>query len=231
MLCNIAEFDIILKEIEEKMLIKIEELEEKKKKGKAMIDEKMEELMKLSLFGNKPVVLKPITTPRYSTDPNATVEDHLEWMKSEFEQLTRKAVERKEFMLRLKKKVDRECDEIMEEMDRRGDRFNKAIADSLRLAEERSKEIVEKAKADLSASNQRFKDFLKEIREYHDEQKKYNEEMFDRRLEREKEIEAFEEALDSETYDIKIEKSKLKLIKILLQSRYTSYYIWSTCCV
>ena len=172
--------------------------------------------------------MKPITTPRYSTDPNATVEDHLEWMKSEFEQLTRKAVERKEFMLRLKKKVDRECDEIMEEMDRRGDRFNKAIANSLRLAEERSKEIVEKAKADLSASNQRFKDFLIEIREYHDEQKKYNEEMFDRRLEREKEIEAFEEALDSETYDIKIEKSRSKLIKILLQSRYTSYYIWST---
>ena len=190
------------------MIIKIEELEEKKKKGKAMIDKKMEELMKLSLFGDKPVVLKPITTPRYSTDPNATVEDHLEWMKSEFEQLTRKAVERKEFMLRLKKKVDRECDEIMEEMDRRGDRFNKAIADSLRLADERSKEIVEKAKADLSASNQCFKDFLIEIREYHDEQKKCNEEMFDRRLEREKEIEAFEEALDSETYDIKIEKSK-----------------------
>ena len=109
----------------------------------------------------------------------------------------------------------------MEEMDRRGDRFNKAIADSLRLAEERSKEIVEKAKADLSASYQRFKDFLVEIREYHDEQKKYYEEKFDRRLEREREIEAFEEALDSETYDIKIEKSRSKLIKILLQSRYT----------
>ena len=213
----LTEVDVILKEIEEKMIIKIEEIEEieedKRRKQKAMIVEKLEEIG-IQAFGDKSALFGPITTPRYSTDPNATVEDHLEWIKSEFEQLSRQTVELKENSIRFRKKFDRECDKIMEEMERRGERFNRAITDCLRLAEqraeERSKKIVDYVQTTLSKSNQRFKDLAEELHEYHKEREKLDEEMFDRTLERERVIEAFDEALDSDTSELKIEKSRSK---------------------
>ncbi len=91
------------------MILKIEEiekeLEDKRRKRKAVIEKKLEEIG-IQAFGDKSALFGPITTPRYSTDPNATVEDHLEWIKSEFGQLTHKTVELKENSLRLKKKFD-----------------------------------------------------------------------------------------------------------------------------
>ncbi len=107
-----------------------------------MIVEKLEEIGIQLLEINLPYSNQSI--PRYSTDPNATVEDHLEWIKSEFEQLSLQTVELKENSIRFRKKVDRECDKIMEEMERRRERCNRAITDCLRLAEQRAEERLKR---------------------------------------------------------------------------------------
>ncbi len=219
----LTEVDVILKEIEEKMIIKIEEfeeeLEDKRKKKKAMIVEKLEEIG-IQAFGDKSALFGPITTPRYSTDPNATVEDHLEWIKSEFEQLSRQTVQLKENSIRFKEKFDRECDKIMEDMEKRGEKLNRDIDNTMRLAEERAEErtkkIVEYVETTLSKSNQRFKDLAEELHEYRKEREKLDEEMFDRTLERERVIEAYDVVLDSDTSELIIEKSRSK--KLLLNT-------------
>ena len=68
----------------------------------------------------------------------------------------------------------------------------------------------------MLAINKPLEEMLSQLRELRESNKKLNEESFDRYLETERVIEAMEEAIDTETYEMKIEKSKRQYINIIM---------------
>ena len=196
-----------LNEFAQDITRRIEELKNKKKEQDAMRDRQMEDIMK-KCFGDSPVIMEPIMPPRFPDPANSTIEEQTEWMKSEFEQLIKALAEETEGKKRLKEKVDKECEEMMEDIRRRRENLDRKMAESLEAAKARSKEMVRKFREDMMAISKPSQQLLLQLRELLDSQRKYNEEYFDRCLERERRIDAFEEALESGTYEVKVEKSK-----------------------
>ena len=122
-----VEIQQMLEAIYQDMMSKYEHLDTKRQNAKANIERKLKEINK-QMFGDESIELTPITTPRYPRGPNSTLEDKKAWIVSEFEELSRIRAERREERMRLIKKIDQDCDEMMEDMKRRKETRNRRMA-------------------------------------------------------------------------------------------------------
>ena len=201
-------------EIAVDVMRQIEELKEEQKKQADQIQETIHEIS-TAILGDRP--LEPLNTPQRW--PNDDVDKQVEWIKTEFAQMVKDIEEEKESMERFEKELDRECEEIKEDMARRGEKLNQEIQEVIDLHRQVEAEVNEKLRKfreNMLAINKPLEEMLSQLRELRESNKKLNEESFDRYLETERVIEAMEEAIDTETYEMKIEKSKRQYINIIM---------------
>ena len=93
------------------------QIEELKKKQADKIQETIHEIS-TAILGDRP--LEPLNTPQRW--PNDDVDKQVEWIKTEFAQMVKDINKEKESMERFEKELDRECEEIKEDMTRRGEK-------------------------------------------------------------------------------------------------------------